>query len=53
VFYLRMHQPLMRLSNENLKKGGISLEDQSKVHININPERDYIIQDGEQAIIIP
>ena len=36
-----------------LKEGGISLEDQSKVHININPERNYIIQDGEQAIIIP
>ena len=36
-----------------LKEGGITLQEESKVHVHINPEKNYMIKDGEQAIIIP
>jgi hypothetical protein len=36
-----------------LKEGGISLQEESMVHVHINPEKNYMIKDGEQAIIIP
>ncbi len=35
-----------------LKEGGISLQEESKVNTVINPQKDYIIQDGERAIVI-
>lgn len=38
---------------KKLKEGGISLQEESKIHVTINPEKDYIIQDNEWAIIIP
>lgn len=36
-----------------LKEGGISLGEESKITTVINPEKNYIIKDGERAIIIP
>ena len=36
-----------------LKEGGISLQEESKVHVHINPQTNYMIKDDEQAIIIP
>lgn len=36
-----------------LKEGGIPLQEESKITTTINPELDYIIKDGERAIIIP
>ncbi|MBC8215762.1 MAG: potassium channel family protein [Candidatus Marinimicrobia bacterium] len=35
-----------------LKEGGISLQEESKVSTVINPQKDYIIKDGERAIVI-
>lgn len=35
-----------------LKEGGISLQEESRVSTVINPQKDYIIQDGERAIVI-
>ena len=36
-----------------LKEGGISLQEESKVHVHINPEKNHMIKEDEQAIIIP
>lgn len=36
-----------------LKEGGVSLQEESKISTVINPENNYIIKDGERAIIIP
>ncbi|NQU28130.1 MAG: NAD-binding protein [Candidatus Marinimicrobia bacterium] len=36
-----------------LKEGGISLQDESRVSVVINPSRDYLINPNERAIIIP
>ncbi len=36
-----------------LKEGGISLQEESKITTVINPDKNYIIKDGERAIIIP
>ena len=36
-----------------LKEGGVSLQEESKISTVINPDRNYIIKDGERAIIIP
>lgn len=36
-----------------LKEGGISLKEESKITTVINPDKNYIIKDGERAIIIP
>jgi voltage-gated potassium channel len=36
-----------------LKEGGVSLQEESKISTVINPEKNYIIKDGERAIIIP
>lgn len=36
-----------------LKEGGISLQEESKINIVINPGSNYILKDGERAIIIP
>jgi len=38
---------------KKLKEGGISLQEESKIQVSINPDKDYIIQDKESAIIIP
>ena len=38
---------------QKLKEGGISLQEQSKVHVNVNPSADYIIKEGEKALLIP
>jgi len=36
-----------------LKEGGISLGEESKITTLINPDKNYIIKDGERAIVIP
>ena len=36
-----------------LKEGGVPLHDQSKIHVSVNPKKNYVLQDGEHAIIIP
>lgn len=36
-----------------LKEGGISLQEESKINMVVNPGRNYIIKEGERAIIIP
>ena len=38
---------------QKLKEGGISLQEQSKVHVNVNPSVGYIIKEGEKALLIP
>ena len=38
---------------QKLKEGGISLQEQSKVHVNVNPSADHIIKEGEKALLIP
>ena len=44
---------LDKFIEQKLKEGGISLQEQSKVHVNVNPQTDYIIKDGEKALLIP
>ena len=44
---------LDKFIEQKLKEGGISLQEQSKVHINVNPSLDYIIKEGERALLIP
>ena len=44
---------LDKFIEQKLKEGGISLQEQSKVHVNFNPKTDYIIKDGEKALLIP
>lgn len=36
-----------------LSAGGISLQEESKINVVINPGRDYLLKEGERAIIIP
>lgn len=36
-----------------LKEGGISLQEESKINMTINPDSNYVIKDSERAIIIP
>lgn len=36
-----------------LKDGGISLQEESKINVVVNPGKDYILKEGERAIIIP
>ncbi len=36
-----------------LKEGGISLQDESRVSVVVNPDSDYLINPNERAIIIP
>ena len=36
-----------------LKEGGIPLHDQSRVHVSVNPDKNYLLKDGERAIVIP
>tara|TARA_B100000902_G_C27305139_1_gene915014 strand:+ start:450 stop:1577 length:1128 start_codon:yes stop_codon:yes gene_type:complete len=36
-----------------LKEGGIPLHDQSRVHVSVNPDKNYVLKDGEHAIVIP
>ena len=36
-----------------LKEGGISLQEESKINVVVNPNKDYSIKEGERAIIIP
>jgi len=36
-----------------LKEGGVPLHDQSRIHVSVNPKKNYVLQDGEHAIIIP
>ena len=36
-----------------LKEGGISLQEESKINMVVNPGKNYIIKEGERAIIIP
>ena len=38
---------------QKLKEGGISLQEQCKVHVNVNPSADHIIKEGEKALLIP
>ena len=44
---------LDKFIEQKLKEGGISLQEQSRVHVNVNPSLDYIIKDGEKALLIP
>lgn len=44
---------LDKFIEQKLKEGGISLQEKSKVHVNVNPKTDYIIKDGEKALLIP
>ena len=44
---------LDKFIEQKLKEGGISLQEQSKVHVNVNPSLDYIIKEGEKALLIP
>ena len=44
---------LDKFIEQKLKEGGISLQEQSKVHVNVNPKTDYIIKDGVKALLIP
>ena len=36
-----------------LKEGGINLQEESKINVVVNPNKDYSIKEGERAIIIP
>lgn len=36
-----------------LKEGGISLQEESKINVIVNPSNEYLIKDGERAIVIP
>ncbi|MBT3216612.1 MAG: hypothetical protein HOD97_01315 [Candidatus Marinimicrobia bacterium] len=36
-----------------LKEGGISLQEESKINVIINPKQEYLINENERAIIIP
>ncbi|MEA1880996.1 MAG: potassium channel family protein [Candidatus Marinimicrobia bacterium] len=36
-----------------LKEGGISLQEESKINVVVNPGKGYTISEGEQAILIP
>jgi voltage-gated potassium channel len=38
---------------KKLKEGGISLNEESKINVMINPNQDYTLNEGERAIIIP
>ncbi|MBC8345312.1 MAG: NAD-binding protein [Candidatus Marinimicrobia bacterium] len=38
---------------KKLKEGGISLNEESKINVVINPANGYILNEGERAIIIP
>tara|TARA_X000001036_G_scaffold12700_1_gene10950 strand:- start:2164 stop:3291 length:1128 start_codon:yes stop_codon:yes gene_type:complete len=44
---------LDKFIEQKLKEGGISLQEQSRVHVNVNPNLDYIIKEGEKALLIP
>ena len=44
---------LDKFIEQKLKEGGISLQEQSRVHANVNPNLDYIIKEGEKALLIP
>jgi len=44
---------LDKFIEQKLKEGGISLQEQSKVHVNVNPSVDHIIKEGEKALLIP
>ena len=44
---------LDKFIEQKLKEGGISLQEQSKVHVNVNPSLNYIIKEGEKALLIP
>ena len=35
-----------------LKEGGISLQEERKVSTVINPHEEYLINDGEEAVVI-
>lgn len=36
-----------------LKEGGISLQEESKINVVVNPRKDYTLKQGERAILIP
>jgi hypothetical protein len=36
-----------------LKEGGISLQEESKINVVVNPQDGYIISEEERAIVIP
>ncbi len=36
-----------------LKEGGISLQEESKINVVINPRQEYLIKENERAIVIP
>ncbi|MFL3051600.1 MAG: potassium channel family protein [Candidatus Neomarinimicrobiota bacterium] len=44
---------LDKFIEQKLKEGGISLQEQSRVHVNVNPNLDYVIKEGEKALLIP
>ncbi|MED5433903.1 MAG: ion channel [Candidatus Neomarinimicrobiota bacterium] len=44
---------LDKFIEQKLKEGGISLQEQSKVHVNVNPSVDHVIKEGEKALLIP
>lgn len=44
---------LDKFIERKLKDGGISLQDQSKINVTVNPNSEYLIKENERAIIIP
>ena len=44
---------LDKFIEQKLKEGCISLQEQSKVHVNVNPSVDHVIKEGEKALLIP
>lgn len=38
---------------KKLKEGGISLQEESKINVVINPDKNYLVQEKESAIVIP
>jgi hypothetical protein len=38
---------------KKLKEGGVSLNEESKINVVVNPRNGYTLSKGERAIIIP
>ena len=36
-----------------LKEGGISLQEESKINVVVNPRKGYTLKEGQRAIVIP
>ena len=53
TYYIYPEISKNKFIEQKLKEGGISLQEQSKVHVNVNPSADHIIKEGEKALLIP